>query len=337
MKPPRLWAAFVAASVLLGGCGREPGGPVEVTIPPGSTFASALDSLVARGVVESPRLFRAYARLRGDDRRVRSGRYELREGMGWTALLAALTEGRVVTVPMTVPEGFRLTQIAPRIAPVVELPADSVLAALQSPETAESLGAPGPGLEGYLFPDTYRFAAGVPLRAVLEAMFARYRTVWTPERRARLDSLGMTERELVTLASIIQAEARRTEEMPRISSVYHNRLRDGWLLQADPTVIYALGGYRARLLFAAIDSVAESPYNTYRKAGLPPGPIGAPGEDAIVAALWPVEEPFFFFVARPDGTHVFSRTLAEHNRAVSAARRERDEARREAQVGGDGS
>jgi UPF0755 protein len=134
----------------------------------------------------------------------------------------------------------------------------------------------------------------------------------------------MSESELMTLASIIQAEARRVEEMPSISAVYHNRLRDGWLLQADPTVLYALGGPRERLLYAAIDSVADHPYNTYSQRGLPPGPIGAPGEDAIVAALHPTEEDFMYFVARPDGSHHFTRSLAEHNRAKADARREWD-------------
>lgn len=325
----RWWAIVAAVAVGGAGCADGPAATVEVTIPPGASFATALDSLAARGVVGHPTAFRAFARLRGDDRRIRSGRYRLSQGMGWRDLLRTLTEGRVLTVPMTVPEGFRLTQIAHRIAPVAEVAPDSVLAVLEDPATREGLGVPGPGLEGYLFPDTYRFAAGVPLQGILTAMVARYRSVWTPERRARLDSLGMSERELVTLASIVQAEARKVEEMPRIASVYHNRLRDGWPLQADPTVIYALGGYRARLLFAAIDSVADSPYNTYRKRGLPPGPIGAPGEAAIVASLWPADEPYFFFVAWPDGTHVFSRTLAEHNRAIAAARRQREEATRQ--------
>jgi UPF0755 protein len=154
---------------------------------------------------------------------------------------------------------------------------------------------------------------------MLEAMVARYHAIWTPPRRALLDSLGRTEAEAVTLASIVQAEARRSEEMPRIAGVYVNRLRLGMLLQADPTVLYALGGYRERLLFAAIDSVATHPYNTYTQAGLPPGPIGSPGEQAIDAALHPTGD-FLYFVAWPDGTHLFTRTLAEHNEAVGRAR-----------------
>jgi len=327
-------AGAVLLTLALAGCGVPAGDPVEVTVPSGAAFGAVVDSLSARGVVGSPTAFRLFARLRGDDRRVRSGRYVLTPGTGWRQILAILTEGRVVTVPMTVPEGLRLDQIAPRIAGVAEADSADVLALLRDEEAAERFGVPGPGLEGYLFPDTYRFAAGVPVLTVVEAMVRRYRDVWTPERRARLDSLGMNERELVTLASIVQAEARRTEEMPSIASVYHNRLRRGMLLQADPTVLYALGGYRERLLFAAIDSVAGSPYNTYKQPGLPPGPIGAPGEAAIDAALHPADEPFLYFVARYDGTHVFSRTLAEHNRAVAATRAERARLRAESREGG---
>ncbi|MHB1192625.1 MAG: endolytic transglycosylase MltG [Longimicrobiales bacterium] len=308
------------------GCSGPRGTPLQLTVPSGSSFSAVVDSLQARGVVRHATAFRIYARLRGDERHVRAGRYELTPGAGWNEILNALIEGRVVTVPMTVPEGFRLAQMAPRIARASEAPEEAVLEALGEEGAADRYDVPGPGLEGYLFPDTYRFAAGVPVDVVLRAMTRRYRAVWTPERRARLDSLGMSEREAVTLASIVQAEARRADEMPRIASVYHNRLRRGWLLQADPTVLYALGGYRERLLFAAIDSVADSPYNTYRKPGLPPGPIGAPGEEAIHATLYPATEPYLYFVARPDGSHAFSRTLAEHNRAVASARRERAEA-----------
>jgi UPF0755 protein len=283
------------------------------------------DTLSARGIVEWPTLFKLYARVRGDDQQVKSGTYALAPGEQWGDLLETLVAGRVVTVPITVPEGFRLPEIAERIAAISGSPPDSVLDLLTTPGSDSAFAVPGPGLEGYLFPDTYRFAPGVPMAEVVGAMTQRYRNVWTNERRDLLDSLAMSERELITLASIVQAEARRSEEMPRIASVYHNRLAMGWLLQADPTVLYALGGPRDRLLFAAIDSVAEHPYNTYTQAGLPPGPIGAPGAAAIDAALSPSGEPFLYFVARGDGSHVFSRTLAEHNRAVAEARRERNQ------------
>jgi UPF0755 protein len=319
---------------LLTGCGHRAGGPpagtsVELTIPEGASFSQVADSLRTRGLIGSRALFSVYGRMRGDDHRIRAGRYSLTVGLSWNDILDTLVNGRVVTEAVTIPEGFRLTQIAARLAPIVERPADSVLARLSAPGVDTVLGVPGPGLEGYLFPDTYLFTPGVHVGTVVRAMVARYHAFWTPQRRARLDSLGMTERQIVTLASIVQAEARVVAEMPRIASVYDNRLRRGMLLEADPTVLYALGGPRERLLYAAIDSVADSPYNTYRHRGLPPGPIGAPGEAALDAALHPSGESYLYFVARPDGTHVFSRTLAEHNRNVARYRREQARERRE--------
>lgn len=323
MRRLRTLALAALAAVTLPACGPDEGPAVEVRIPAGAGLGEVTDSLVAAEIIGAPTLFKAYARIRRDDRAIRAGRYLVQPGSSWGRVLGMLTRGEVMTVPVTIPEGFRLAEMAPRLAEVTLLPEDSVAAYLQSPELADVLEVPGPTAEGYLFPDTYRFTPGVRLSSVAHAMADRYRDIWTPERRARLEELGMTERELVTLASIIQAEARHVEEMPLISGVYHRRLELGWLLQADPTVLYALGGPRERLLYAAIDSVAESPYNTYTQAGLPPGPIGAPGEQAIAAALAP-EGDYLFFVARPDGTHVFTRSLAEHNRAKAESQRLRD-------------
>lgn len=308
-----LWLAVMA-------CGPSEAPPVEVGVPPGATLSDVVDSLEVHRIVRAPALFKVYARLLGADREIRAGRYELSPGTSWSRVLGALTRGEVLTVAVTIPEGFRLAQIAPRIADLSATSVDSVESYLRTPELVDALELPGPTLEGYLFPDTYRFAPGARVSTVVRTMVERYRSIWTPERRARLAASGMTERELVTLASIIQAEARKVEEMPLISGVYHRRLQLGWLLQADPTVLYALGGPRERLLYAAIDSVADNPYNTYTQAGLPPGPIGAPGALAIDAALAP-EGDFLFFVARPDGSHVFTRSLADHNRAKEESRR----------------
>jgi len=311
---------------------------VELTVPSGATFKEVVDTLQARGVVTKPRLFRAYARLKGMDREVRSGEYAFFRPTPWPRILRDLTEGRVLTEALTIPEGFTLKQMAPRIATITGLEEDSVLAELTAASAGLDWEVPGPGLEGYLFPDTYRLAPGAPLREVLGAMVARYHEVWTPERVALREAQGMTEGELVTLASIVQAEARLREEMPTIASVYHNRLDRGQILQADPTVLYALGGPRARLLYAAMDSVADHPYNTYTHPGLPPGPIGAPGIAALDAVLSPAETDYYYFVAHPDGTHIFSRTLAQHNRAVALTRQEWDRLRREQGQGqGDGT
>jgi len=312
---------LLAVVAPLAACGApEARAPVELTVPVGAGLSQVVDSLEARGVVGAPTIFKVYARMKGADREIRAGRYSLVPGTSWNRLLGALTRGDVVTTSLTIPEGFRLVQIAPRIAEITAVPVDSVLAYFDRAELLDELELPGPTLEGYLFPDTYRFAPGTRVSTVVGAMAGRYRAVWTPERRARMEALGMNERELITMASIIQAEARHVQEMPLISGVYHRRLQLGWLLQADPTVLYALGGPRERLLFAAIDSVASNPYNTYRQGGLPPGPIGAPGELAIEAALAP-EGDFLFFVARPDGSHAFTRSLDDHNRAVAESRR----------------
>jgi UPF0755 protein len=294
------------------------------------------DTLGARGVIEHPSLFRSYVRIRGADTALRAGQYAFRRGERWSRIVEDLTAGKVLTERLTIPEGFTLDRMVPRIAEIVRASEDSVRSVLTPDSAHAAYDVPGPGLEGYLFPDTYRFAPGVGVERVVRAMADQYRAYWSPERRARLDSLELSERELVTLASIVQAEARIVDEMPLIAGVYWNRLDRRHPLQADPTVLYALGGPRERLLYAAIDSVADSPYNTYARAGLPPGPIGAPGARALDAALWPEETDAFYFVARPTGEHVFTRTLAAHNRAKAQARREWDAAQSAAARGGTG-
>jgi UPF0755 protein len=294
-------------------------------VPSGASFGELLDTLVAREIVGSPRLFTLYARAKGADRQIRSGRYRVDSGASWGELVEVFTEGRILPTALTIPEGWTLRQMVPRVADVAGVPQEEVASLLlaSGDSLAEELGVPGPGLEGYLFPDTYLFAEGIAPREVVVTMAEAYQSFWTEARRAQLEASGRSEHEVVTLASIVQAEAGNEAEMPVIASVYSNRLESGWLLQADPTVLYALGGTRERLLFAAIDSVADNPYNTYTQPGLPPGPIGSPGRSALEAALNPADTDYMFFVAGPDGGHVFSRTLAEHNRAVAEYRRRR--------------
>lgn len=325
----RRWGSLalaLGAATLLGACGGSGSVDEEVVfqVPSGASFRSVVDTLEARGLVDHPFLFRVYGRVLGADRSIRSGRYAFRGDASWGRILGALTEGRVLTVALTIPEGFTVRQIAPRIAAVAEVPEDSLLRRMSDPDAARRHDVPGPTLEGYLFPETYRFAPGIDAEEVVATMVDRYRAYWTPRRRARLDSLELTEAEAVTLASVVQAEAGMVEEMDTIASVYQNRLDRGMRLEADPTVLYALGGHRERLLFPAMDSVADHPYNTYTQAGLPPGPIASPGADALDAALWPADTDLLYFVARVGGGHRFSRTLSEHNAAVRQYRQERD-------------
>ncbi len=301
-------------------CGDSNGELERLVVPAGAGVKAIADTLAAHEVIGWPRLFTLYVRFKGADSSIKAGTYDLPRGSGWGAALAALVEGRVVTVALTVPEGWTIEQIAGRITPITGGAADSVARRLLDPAFSDSLGAPGPNLEGYLFPETYRFAQGVSVEAIAAEMLDRYRWVWTPERRAALDSIGMSEREIVTLASIVQAEARWVDEMPIISAVFHNRMRRRMRLQADPTVQYALDSHQSRLLFSHIDSVADNPYNTYTHGGLPPGPIGAPGLAAIDAALHPAPVSFLYFVARDDGRHEFSRSLQEHNSTIQRIR-----------------
>ncbi len=302
-----------------------PGAPaadevVEIVVPAGAGALSIGRQLHDEGLVRFPRLFALAARARGVEGSLKAGRYQFSGGAGWEEILDAMARGEVVTYPLTVPEGFTVRELAPRVAEATGTTADSVRRlAMDSAFVAES-GVPGPTLEGYLFPETYRFAEGVDPATVLLEMTGRYQAYWTPERRARLDSLELDERGLVTLASIVEEEARIGEERPVIAGVYTNRLEIGMLLQADPTVQYALGEPRERLLYADIDRVADDPYNTYTHAGLPPGPISSPGAAALDAALYPADVPYLFFVAEPDGSHAFTRTAREHINAKNRIR-----------------
>ncbi len=324
--------AFMATLVLPMACGGSPAvqeesrvPEVEVTIPGGATAAQIGRELQAVGLVHYPRTFALTARVMGSEGSLKAGRYRFPLDATWFEMLEALESGTIETVTLTIPEGLALWQIAERVADFTGMEADSVRHLLADSLFVASLNVPGPTLEGYLFPDTYRFAEDLPAQAVLKEMVNQYHAFWTPERRTQLGATGLTERELVTLASIVEKEARVAEERPVIAGVYWNRLQRDMLLQADPTVQYALGGEpRERLLYSDIDAVAENPYNTYTQPGLPPGPIASPGEASLDAALTPAEVPYLFFVARPDGSHEFTRTNREHVNAKNRIRAETD-------------
>lgn len=318
--------ALIAIVAGVGCTGEGSGDPVRVRVPRGASFSQVADSLEAREIIGWKPLFSLYARAKGAASRIQPGTYAFPRGSGWDVVLDDLVAGRYLVARLTIPEGWDLRGIAPRVAETTGVPEDSVLVMLADTSRPATLGVPGPTLEGYLYPATYTFPVDVPLDTIVQALVQRYKREWTPDRRARADSLGMDEREVITLASIIEKEAKRLDEMPLISAVFHNRLEIGYPLQADATVQYALGVHRERLLYAAIDSAADDPYNTYHHAGLPPGPIASPSDRAIEAALGPDTSDYLYFVARPDGSHIFSRSLAEHNRAKAEVRRAREAA-----------
>lgn len=319
-------AALAAGLLAIAGCGAERLGTVEVRIPDGANVRAIADTLQRAGLIGQPHLFRLYVRMRGTARQLKSGRYRFPAAASWDEILADLERGAVVTVPVTIPEGFRLDEIARRLAAVTATPSDSILRLAEDGATARRLGVPGPTLEGYLFPDTYHLSEGIDPRSALETMAQRYRDFWGEQQRRQAEALGLDEREVVTLASIVEAEARMPEERPVIAGVYLNRIERGMLLQADPTVQYALGEPREPLLYRDIEAVADDPYNTYAHPGLPPGPIGSPGAASLRAVLEPADVPYLFFVARPDGSHVFTETERQHINAKNRIRRGREAA-----------
>ncbi len=314
---------LVVVSLLLAACGGPGRGPrLRVQVPPGASLGQVADSLHARGIVNLTPAFRVYARLTGSDARIKPGTYGFRRGQSWRSVLTDLREGRVITAKLVIPEAWSTVGIAPRIAAITSVDSATILKKLLDPAQPARYHVPGPTLEGYLYPATYDFPVNVAVDTVIAHLVAAYRRIWTPARQARADSLKLSERAVITLASIVEKEARKRAEMPLIASVYHNRLRIGIPLQADPTVQYALGIHRERLLYSDIREVEKSPYNTYRIKGLPPGPIGSPSSMAIDATLHPADTKFLYFVAHPDGTHIFTRSLADHNRAKIKVRQE---------------
>jgi peptidoglycan lytic transglycosylase G len=314
--------ALVAVAVLaVAACTTNDATTARVTVPQGASVRAAADSLAAAGVVRSARWFRMYAWARGGDRRIRAGTYLLRRGDSWSTVLDMLRSGRGLVHTVTIPEGFSLRLIVPLLADKLDVPLDSVQAAVRDTALLARLDLATPTLEGYLFPDTYTFPDGTTAREAVNEMVRQFEREWKPAWTARLDSIGLSRNDVMTLASIVEKEAELPEERPVIAAVYMNRLRAGMLLQADPTVQYALPHHVDRLLYK--DLKVRSPYNTYLHPGLPPGPIASPGEASIVAALYPAHVPFRYFVAAPDGHHEFRVNYQGHEAAVRAMRRER--------------
>ncbi len=306
----------LALAVMVSACNGPTGAAIRVIVPKGASFAAATDSLKRAGLVSYPLLFRVYARVKGDDRNIKPGTFLLKRGTPWPAILDALNGGHGLVNTVTIPEGFSLQQITRLLAQNLGVPVDSVKAAVRDTALLARLDIPTKDLEGYLFPDTYAFPEGTTARQAVGEMVKRFEREWKPEWNARLTALTLNRNDIVTLASIIEEEAKRPEERPVISAVYHNRLREGMLLQADPTVQYALGKHTARVLYKDLE--VESPYNTYKHAGLPPGPIASPGGPSLVAALYPANVSYLYFVADPDGHHEFRTSLAEHDSARRA-------------------
>jgi UPF0755 protein len=282
-----------------------------VMVNENDNFRTVASRLHESGVIRGKYLFRVVAVLSGVDKDVIPGRYDFSGKVALYDVLMKLKRHEIATIKLTIPEGYNIYRMAGLLAK--NLAIDSVQFVARAEDTLFSKAKYNlSGLEGYLFPETYQFWYGMKPDDIIDVMITQFRR----QAGTILDSAGpvsLTARQSVILASIIEAEAGDRDEMPLISSVYHNRLRSGMLLQADPTVLFALGGVNRVL--SLDDLKIDSPYNTYLYPGLPPGPINSPGLAAIRAALNPAESNYYYFVADGTGKHIFSRTLDEHNTA----------------------
>lgn len=301
----------------------NPANPRRVVVDRGASVRAVSDALAKAEIIDSPRWFRYYASLGGRDRMIKPGTYQFGADAGWRFVLDALVSGRGLMHTVTVPEGYNLRQIAPLLAKALSVSEDSVRAASADTAWQRKLDIPLKSLEGYLFPATYSFADGTTAREAVKAMIDAFEDAWAriPNAAARLQSLAISRHDALTMASIIETEARRPQERPIISAVYWNRVRKGMKLQADPTVQYALPAHVERVLYKDLE--VDSKFNTYKYEGLPPGPIASPGAAAIEAALNPASVPYLYFVAHPDGHHEFRTTFEEHEKAIAMMRRER--------------
>jgi UPF0755 protein len=313
-------ALVAAGCVLVAACSGEPhGAPTRVIIPRGASFGQATDSLAKGKLVGWPKVFRLYGRLTGGDRNIKPGTYLFKPGTPWTDIISALNGGHGLVNTITIPEGYTISQITPLLARTLKVPADSVKVAMRDKALLARLDIPNPTLEGYVFPDTYAFPIGTTARQAVREMVYAFERRWKPDWDASLTELKINRNDLVTMASIVEREARVAEERPVIAAVYYNRLRRGMRLQADPTVQYALGHHVGRLLYKDLE--VASPYNTYVNKGLPPGPIASPGVASLNAAAHPANVPYLYFVASRDGHHEFRTTLDEHVNAIRQVRR----------------
>lgn len=285
-----------------------------VVITEGAPFQQVAALLERERLIKSRSAFVILGKSQSADRKVHAGEYELNAGMTPSEILSKLLSGQVLLHPLTIPEGLTLIQIADLVSQQGFTDHAEFLRLAKDRTFIASLGIRADTLEGYLYPNTYKFPRTVKAREVLVAMVEQLRQVVGPDLLIRMQELKMTLHEVLTLASVIEKETGFGGERPEISAVFHNRLKQHIPLQSDPTVIYGLPAFDGNL--RKKDLLSPSPYNTYRVKGLPPGPIANPGIQAIRATLYPSDSRALYFVSRNDGTTQFSKTLTEHNQAV---------------------
>jgi UPF0755 protein len=291
--------------------------PKTVLVKKGMSLRAISSLLEQQGIIRSGTLFIGLADLKGEKNKIKSGEYEFLSPSHPWKVLDILVEGQVKRSLVTIVEGYTLLQtarlleelnIVEKKAFVEKATSAAFISLLDLPHS------PGPTLEGYLFPDTYHLTKEMDPEKVIQMMTQQFKKVFTPELANQALSLGLSPREAVVLASVIEKETSRPEEKPIVSAVFHNRLKKRIPLQSDPTVIYGIINFDGNL--KRQDLLRRTPYNTYLIQGLPPTPICNPGKDSLLAALFPAPVPYLYFVSKNDGSHHFSSTMEEHGRAV---------------------
>lgn len=285
-----------------------------IEISEGMSFRAMADLLKREHLITNKTYFILLGRFTLLDRNVMAGEYALTARMLPEEILTKFKYGKILLHEVAIPEGYTAKQIAQLLSEKKLADYTIFMNLVYNKEFALALGVNSPTLEGYLFPDTYLFPRKLKAEEIVGSMVKKFFTVYTPDLVEKERLLRMTTNEVVTLASIIEKETSNRNERTIVSAVFHNRLRKGIPLQSDPTVIYGLPNFNGDITKA--DLKTKTAYNTYRRKGLPPGPIANPGRESIVAALYPLRVDYLFFVSKNDGTHYFSTSLSEHNQAV---------------------
>jgi len=314
-----LVTAAVLAYLVFGTVEIPAPGTATVIVKKGANLSEIAVELRNQGLLRSKPLFLWLARLQGVDRRIKPGRYDFKDRVSTYRILQDLYEQNALMISLTFPEGWWVKHFAALLEHKAGVPYQQFMDLCHDSAFLSQHGVPAATAEGYLMPASYRFYWGLEPDEIISELLAATDHMFSDSLKERMAELGWTKHEVLTMASLIEAEVAIAEERPRVSGVFHNRLQKGYRLQCDPTVIYAMGGIDRPL--RRRDLEINSPYNTYLHFGLPPGPINNPGRPAVIAALYPLKTDDMYFVARGDGTHIFSKTLAEHNRACRLVKR----------------
>ena len=299
----------------------EKGDDKIITIKEGMRLKEISGMLEKDGLIKNSTVFILWAKIKGCSRMIKAGEYRLNPSMSAGRIMEMLTRGEIVAHVVTIPEGYTIEQIADVLSSRGIIDREKFLKYTDQNGVEKNYGLEGPGLEGYLYPDTYQFALGLNARSIVDNMIRRFKEIITPFR-VRIAESGMSLHEIITLASIVEKETGKADERPLIASVFLNRLRRNMRLESDPTAIYGIKNFSGNL--KKTDLTTYSPYNTYVIRGLPPGPIANPGLDSIKAVLFPARTKFLYFVSKNDGSHFFSDNLRDHNRAVYEYQKKRN-------------